>query len=379
MYKSAFVYITLDLIEKILRLKRYYTNNISKSDNNSNEAVILLFEKVNNSILVKINSLIIEINEINESNTPEELFAIQRSLSQCYLSIKDLHHELRYLNSEWLKPETYTFAEQLFEKHFMGDKKQKLNIILSDDYSFIETNLDKKFENILEFFFPEDFTYKTQETPTIIIPKIEYSNPLNWTILVHELGHIDSAEIKDLLSHPLLYPNDLNKGDREKLESWAEEIYCDIKALNIIGPAYFLSLCSFAILQSLVIGLGAASKYHPPFAIRLSLLFEYLDKNKLDIPIDDATNINSYIYSIANTINDNVNKVDKTTRQEPQIKDLMIFYQGINTELIKVERELKNLDNISELVENLKNLIPIGSHRSHFKDKEMIELLQSEN
>lgn len=382
MYKITLEYITLELIEKIIRLKSYFTKNSSKIDNNSNDAVIVIFEKAISSLLFNIERLIFDINDLDSNSTSNEIFAIQRSLSLCYSTIKNLHKELHYLSTDWLKLETYTFAEQLYEKHFKIQKTPKLNIILSDDYSFVETNLDKKFEKIMDSLFDKHNIYMPEESPTILIPKIEYSNPLNWTILVHELGHIDTVNIKELCSNESMFPDNLSISEKEKLVSWAEEIYCDINAIKIIGPAYFISLASFALLQSLVTGLGVASNSHPPFAMRLALLFSYLDKNKLeiktDLPSGNEGTLHSFIYSMTNIVNTNLKNFDKDLGNEPSIKNLMVFYKFLRNELIKDDQDCKIIEPIFELVENLKKMIPIGSYRSHINDKSNLDKIESE-
>jgi hypothetical protein len=381
MNKITFKYITLELIEKIFRLKSYITKNGSKKDNNSNNAVIMIFEKAILNLLSNIEKTISDINEIDNETTINEIFSIQRNLSQYYLTIKELHGELHFLSTDWLKLETYTFIEQLYEKHFNPKpKKEKLNIILSDDYTFIETNLDKRFERIMNSFFEQSSIYLSEESPTVIIPKMEYSNPLNWTILVHELGHVDKENIKELCSKEAMFPDNISISEKEKLINWAEEIYCDIVAIRIIGPAYFTSLASFAMLETLVIGLGVSSNSHPPFAMRLALLFSYLDKNELKIQtiMPDGKNdtIHSFIYKMTENINSNLKNVNNTIGAEPSISDLMLFYKFIRNELIKDDKYLKNIDPIFNLVDDLNKMIPIGSYRSHSKDEEYLEKLK---
>lgn len=382
MNKITFKYITIELIEKIIRLKNYIVKNSSKNDNNSNTAVISIFEKTIAVLISIIKDLIQDINNIDADYTSDELFSIQRTLSQCYITIKELHKKLNFLSTDWLKLETYTFVEQLYEKHFEMHKSKNLNIILSDDYTFIETNLNKRFEKVMVSFSEHLNSDFLEESPTVIIPKLEYANPLNWTILVHELGHIDRENLNLLLSKTLMFPSKISKSEKDRLASWAEEIYCDIKAIQIIGPAYFLSLASFAILQSLVTGFGASSNSHPPFAMRLSLLFSYLDKNKLDIktklPDNNEGTIHSFIYSLTKNINANLLGINETLSTEPSIDDLMVFYKFIRNELIKDNDQTIDIKPIFELAEDLKRMIPIGSYRNHDSDNNNIEKLNDE-
>jgi|GEM_PF-4826166 len=213
MDKITFQYITLDIAEKILRLRNYILFNSSKTNNNSNSTVIMVYEESINKIISSLDELICRINIINKKSTKDEIFAIQRSLSCCYTAIKELHKELHYLSSDWLKPETYTFIEQIFNDNFNPNKKNKISIILTDEYTFIETNLNKQFKKIIDSFYSNSLEILSGENPTVILPKIEYSNPLNWPILVHELGHTEVDKIEKLCSTQ--YFKSLKNGEKE--------------------------------------------------------------------------------------------------------------------------------------------------------------------
>lgn len=375
-------YVTLELIEKIIRLQNYINKHSYNNRKNSNVAVIKIFEKAISSLLVNIEKQIKQINELDSDSTPVEIYAIQRSLSTCYSAIKDLHKELHILNTDWLKLETYTFVEQIYNKHINGDENQDLNVILSDDYTFVETNMDTRFERIMQSFFDTQNSYTPEDSPTVIIPKIEYSNPLNWTILVHELGHLDEKKIKALCESPGLFPDGLNNGEKDKLTNWAEEIYCDILAIDIIGPAYFLSLASYALLQSLITGLEVSTNHHPPFAMRLALLHAYIDKNSQDLLTDLPTgkegSIHSFIYDMTSILNENVKHITDPTENEPLIEDLMDFVFHLNEELVEKGTVNKELGSIFELVEKLRIKVPIGGYRSTNGDKELLIELEKD-
>lgn len=372
-------YVTLELIEKIIRLQNYINKHSYNNRKNSNEAVIKIFEKAISSLLINLEKLIKEINELDKESTPIEIYSVQRGLSTCYSAIKDLHKELHVLNTDWLKLETYTFVEQIYKKHINGNESQDLNVILSDDYTFVETNMDTRFERIMQSFFDTQNSYAPEDSPTVIIPKIEYSNPLNWTILVHELGHLDTKKIKKLCESPELFPEGLNIGEKDKLTNWAEEIYCDILAIDIIGPAYFLSLASHALLQSLITGLEVSTNHHPPFAMRLALLHAYIDKNSQNLltklPTGEKDSIHSFIYDMTSIINENVKQITDPTENEPLIENLMDYYFYLNEELVEKGTINKEIGSIFELVEKLRIKVPIGGYRSTNGDKNLLKQL----
>jgi len=380
MYLLTLKYIILELIEKVFRLKSFIKNNSSKQDNNSNKAVISLFEKVIKTIFDNIQNLIVDIKYLDENSTSFEIFAIQQELSLCFSAITELHEQINFLSTNWLKLETYTFIEQIYKKYFNQDKSKKVNIILSNDYDFTETNLDKRFHDILEIFFKKQDLYIPEENPTVIIPKIEYSNPLNWPILIHELGHADTKNINKLTSNTE-FPKKLSEDENKQLKKWAEEIYCDVIATKIIGSAYFLSLATFSLLQSLVIGYGASSKSHPPFVMRLALLHSYLDKNNLliekKLPDGSIKAIHYFIYAMNYIINDNIKNTNLAFAKEPDNEDLMDFEIYIRSSLIKNDSVIKNIESIPILLEKLQNGIPIGSYRSNENKDELILKLEN--
>ena len=382
MRNTTFKYITLELIEKIIRLKSYINKHSSNNRKNSNDAVIQIFEKAISSLLKNIEIIISDINDIKDETTNNELYSIQRKLSTCYSAIKDLHSELHILNTDWLKLETYTFVEQIYNEHINGNNNEKINVILSDDYTFVETNMDNRFKDIMHSFYGTQDSYKPEDSPTVIMPKIEYSNPLNWTILVHELGHVDSKNIKKLCENPLLYPKDISLNEKKLLSNWAEEIYCDIKAIDIIGPAYFLSLASYALNESLITGFGIYRKSHPPFAMRLALLHSYIDKNSQNLesklPNGSKGSLHTFIYYMTSVINENIKQIKDLSGKEPSINDLNAYHQFLSEELIKEGKVNKDIGSILKLVENLKKKIPIGGYRSTVGDKSKLESLKKD-
>lgn len=371
MTKSTFQFIILELIEKTIRLENYIRKNSSKNRKNSNDAVIEIFQKSLDSLYLEIEYLILEVNSLDNNSTSDEIFCIQQLLATYYETIKKMHEELSVLNTDWLKLETYTFVEQIYDNYFKHIKAPEVNIILSDNYSFIETNLEDRFAKIINSLYDNDYNYITEDSPAIVIPKIEYSNPLVWTFLVHELAHLNKDEIKKLCSNPKLIPSDLNNKDKAKYESilkkWAKEIYCDILAINIMGPAYFLTLMSYALLESLITGFGAYSSKHPPFEIRLELLHYYIDKNNEEITtitLNDANkSIHSYLYEMSEVINENLFNSNKLNSNKPLLNKLMIFESFLRKELIKVSDNPKQMDSIYILVKSLKKKIPIGGYR----------------
>src|ERR1035437_5051656 len=112
MIHNTFKYIILELLEKVYRLKCFISNHKIAQTSNSNENVVLLFHHSLTEILKHLDSVISEVND----STRIETFTIQRKLASSYEAIINLHSQLKYLHSEWLRPETYTFVKHIINQ-----------------------------------------------------------------------------------------------------------------------------------------------------------------------------------------------------------------------------------------------------------------------
>ena len=111
----------------------------------------------------------------------------------------------------------------------------------------------------------------------VTIPRIDARNPLRWPSLIHEAAHklispdvIGADDIEELFVSSL--PNGVAAAVREvrlDLRSWLTEIWCDLFASLVVGPAFFFSQYS-AFISSPSDGI-LNSKY-PPHSLRLFLI-----------------------------------------------------------------------------------------------------------
>jgi hypothetical protein len=351
-------YLILELYEKLYRLKKYI-NTCKKFDRkNSDDRILLLFSNSISIIGDEINELCCELNADLHDN---DKFAIILNISKNSKAISKIHEELKNLHSSWILPEIKTFTNEITSGEINSPKDTY--IILSDNYTFLERNLGKKFESELKGVYSRlEKPSFLQENHSFIIPKIEFSNPLNWTILVHEAGHLHSDMIKAIRDNPAIMPDNIQSLNEKIIKNWAEEIFCDIYSISILGPAYFISFVSFALLSSLDYGISADSELHPAVVIRASIMIHYLKDNNLlfksEWGIEDYTDIfynwlinQSYIYRdrAENTI-EGLTKFNRNLRKI--IKELDLCKFSIN------EVESKNIKN---LLDKLNKGVPIGS------------------
>ncbi len=274
-------YIVVEILEKAYRLRKFINLNKSFFKDDGNKGTVEVFEKVLNKILFDLEDSITTLKFPPLRDT--EKIIVNRRLSNILFVIKEFHYKLKYIYADWVRPETYTFTKRLVQQHLPNYISTKINIVLADEYTFKENNLIKKFN---EVFLTSNLSLLSEEVeyPTLFLPKIEFNNPLNWSILAHELGHIDNKLIKDFLQADLIPPDTTNE-NKKILYQWAEEIYCDIFAVNLLGPAYFASFVSFAIVTTGLGGNCRNSKTHPSNMTRIRILHEYLRRNKSNINI----------------------------------------------------------------------------------------------
>jgi len=250
----------VEVLEKISRMQRFLRSEPAVSYRQGSE-VVDIFLKALHAVLNNLRPITERLSE--EAILGEwERLATMRRLSDIFISVERLHAQLQFIYGKWVRPETHVFIKSVLE--FIPSKRRpkKINVILSNIYSFLETDLSSYIEDVL---IVTDIQMNPQnQTPSIFLPKIERDNPLNWAILVHECGHVDSQGISDLLQRPEIIPPQADSLTTEILRRWVEEIYCDLFATKILGPAYLASFATFA----LVVAGGGGSEI-------TQILFEY--------------------------------------------------------------------------------------------------------
>ncbi len=350
-------YLVLELYEKLYRLKKYIVTCRKFDKKNNDENILDLFLESIKIIGNEVEDLRSTI--INEISDLQKL-PISIKISQHSKSIARIHEELKNLHSSWTLPEIKTFTTDVTRSG--NYKPQDIYIILSDNYSFLERNLGKKFESTLREAYGHLDIGELKETHSFVIPKIEFSNPLNWTIIAHESGHLQRDNINKIIDDPNIMPDDISSLNKAIIKNWAEEIYCDIYAISVLGPAYFISFVSFALLSPLDYGLLSFSKLHPSVILRATIMINYLKDNKLSFKAEWGVEDYSKLFY------DSLIQQSEIFKDGP--KDTIEGLTKFNRNLRKLIKDLKlnefsikeiDCKRLIDLLSNLKEGIPIGS------------------
>lgn len=366
-----FKYLILELFEKLYRLDKYIKTCERFDRKNNNDKINVLFKSSFKIIGDEIDKLSSDIDtDLDDTDKLGYIIGI----SQNSKAIIKIHEELKNLHSSWILPEIKTFAKEIILNN--STLKEDINIILSDNYSFLESNLGKKFEKSLQnVYLKSDKTMAIKDNHSFILPKIEFSNPLNWTIIVHEAGHLNTDTINALRNNPDIMPDNIASINEELIKNWAEEIYCDIYATSILGPAYLISFITFALLSPLDYGISSHSNNHPSVIIRVSIILNYLRENDMLFKSEEKVEDYCKIFEDCLLEQHSIFKDEPTKK----IKGLTKF----NRNLRKLIKDLKlnsfsitNEDSkrITKLILNLEDGIPIGSIRDQDKAKFLDEL-----
>lgn len=359
----------IEILEKITRFKRYLLSPYSSSKTEGKE-VVSLFISALESTQNELFKIIDYLKRKKVLNNIEKASVLRR-LSNAFITIVKLHDQLQLIYGSWVRPETHTFINEVIS-FFPADRKpEKINIVLTNEYNFLEGNLTWLFDDILN---NQNFsTILREENPTVFLPKIDYDNPLNWAILVHECGHTDTKGVQNILANKKLVPSSLNDSNKLILQNWVEEIYCDLIASRVLGPAYLASFCTYALLISGIDGNEKNYKSHPSNIVRITIIQEYLERMNIKVPFGkeffNCDDLGTYYYVMLEKYNEIGRKfLNAYSSQDTLPFDLTEIIDTISEEvddLVKLKISLTNEDfnRIQILKERLSKGITIASYQ----------------
>lgn len=279
--------LALETLEKIFRINLF----LSKASINAAEPdlkVITIYQSATKELLKSMEIVLVKLHDKYGVLDAHERFSCMRRISDVFNSIDDLHSQLRFIYGEWTVPETYIFVKDLFKS--ILKKKDDVSIVLSDSYMFEEVDLSRYLEWRLNYFnIPATFE---EIRPTLFLPKIEYSNPLNWSILVHEMGHCITEPLEDIFKK--IEKEDIHTTTEgiKMLKNWTEEVWCDLIASKLLGPSYIASYITFSLLLASSSNIEESSSSHPADRFRISIMKTFLEKTNVNLQLQsDITTI----------------------------------------------------------------------------------------
>jgi hypothetical protein len=363
--------LVLETLEKIFRVQSF----LSKASITATEPdlkVIGIYNAAINEILKSLKTVFYKLHDKYGGLDALERYSCMRRISDVFNSIDDLHSQLSFIHGEWTTPETYIFIKSLFEK--IPECRTDVSIVLSDSYMFEEVDLSSYLESRLNHYnIPAELDIIR---PTLFLPKIEYSNPLNWSILVHEIGHVLKKPLEEIFSVDTISQISTTAAGIKMLESWTEEVWCDLIAAKLLGPSYLASYIIFSLVLASSSKINESTDSHPADRFRINIMKAFFDKNdiKLEINCDytEFKNVTDFFYDLFEERCDfdrNSYYYDKTVYSKFPVK-----YHELRKLLIekinvlsheKIPHMQINNNKIQSLKERLSRGILIGSSCEH--------------
>ena len=359
----------VEILEKISRMQRFLRLQPEMASRQGTE-VVGIFLMALGGILYNLGPILERLSNAQRLDKWERL-AVVRRLSDTSDSLSELHTQLQFIYGAWVRPETNVFIKDILE--FIPNKRrpEMVSVILSNDYSFLETDLSFYLQSVLH---STNIRVAFQEkTPAVFLPKIERDNPLNWAVLVHECGHTDYQGIEKIFEGGRLIPDGIDTTAKNMLHNWAEEIYCDIFATEILGPAYLASFVTFALMSAAAGGAEMVTMTHPADIVRICIIRDVLEKKDIKVSLAKGwsgyDNVTSFYYNLLEECANVYRKyLHGMVPQTPLPLKLQDFVDAICEEidqLITLSRRITpgDFSRVKHLVSNrLSRGVPIGSY-----------------
>lgn len=165
----------------------------------------------------------------------------------------------------------------------------------------------------------------------ISVPTVVLSNPLNWPVLLHEIGHIlaesgknillemRAVRIADYAKHRQITKDDSIKPSNQR-KSYLIELEADVIALQLGGPVFLFRLYDLFVQKLFVM-----PRKHPPWSIRASVLMDLLKRtNDFVLLATEFKGLISVIQDFANPPIVNNKVGDKTVTEFKQYTDILV-------------------------------------------------------
>lgn len=223
-------------------------------------------------IMVPIEEILKNKNRLDEKLIRKHLVS--------YFVVFDYFHTFHqqvdfFVSFPQIQNEVYTTIHSLFPEE--DYKVIAPTIVYYYNYNFAEFNASHYFQKI-GILVEESI----KDRVVLLLPYVDFKNPLMWVALIHEMGHALEKDFK--ISEKILALLNRKQGHKEAevelLENWCKEFCADIIALKLVGPAYLNSYISF--LLSRHPERHTPSSTHPQPHDRIDLMYSCLENRQLE-------------------------------------------------------------------------------------------------
>ena len=302
--KKAKVYVG-ELLERVLRFEshlaaveetEFYRSMAGRSDaGSSREGPLFLnsFRECLDQLLAILFHLARRTSAPVRDDDFDQLMLILR---QGFVTVNQLHHEgLVHLPRPSEPIELRRFL-RIIARHVLGRKKSDLAVYVTEETTetaFADDPLARLKNHDVSELAKLASTFLNGERIEacmasrefgihVTISRIDARNPLRWPTLLHETAHRliskyttgDLSLVKqfsDWLPKPVSNIIDELEVDQE---SWLTEVWCDLFAALVLGPAFFFS--QYAAFVTSPPSDSAFSEKYPPHGCRLRLISDCL-------------------------------------------------------------------------------------------------------
>ena len=270
MQSGSLMILLEDAVEKIIRIDNFL-REIEFKSSDEEKRIISFYKKQIDGLKERIED---PINEVLTGGQQVERY--YNTYVDVLNYFQTLHQELLFFVSfPIVQKEIYSFIGNIFpQTRYKNIEPTTFYYYL---YNFAEFNTKEYFQKLGILLDEEEI-----DRVVILLPYVHYKNPLMWPSLVHEMGHAleKSRSVVKKVSRELKI-----SGGGEELElfkKWSKEIFADLLALRIMGPAYLNCFINFFL--SFHPRNYTPSLTHPQPHHRVNYMYEYLKHEDLNSP-----------------------------------------------------------------------------------------------
>lgn len=342
--------------ERIGRLERLLSEALTEAPRSSTGVVRALLSRVRylEARLVKttrdFSSLAARPEKIDGSRVLTDVAAVLNDLQA-------IHERLAFVSGGLRNAQLELFVTAVFEDAAVRLKRRlTVGVVPSDRYEFEQHKVIDDLGGSLR-----------DQSPTVFLPKLEFDNPLHWAPLVHEFGHtLDdiSGPLIDGLIRDAAAPTGF---DSDVAKSWLTEIFCDLLATHLLGPAYLTSFVEFVACTSSSDVIEASSATHPAHRFRITAIKGLLRSNGVSVAYGGIDSLSEKIGGLF----EELAEVEQTYRDvKPRIYAEPVGFRALRRALMEKTDNLippalravgfRNR-NIATFCQRLQDGIPVGA------------------